>query len=96
MSAKYIVVFDDDQSFCIPMMWDTDCHGALVAVRGGGAIVLFNDRADARRAIRISAAYAKLRKEQGFPANEDFLSARSCVKVVPCVESSASQIEGPK
>lgn len=80
----YIVVFDDEQGACWPMCWDVDCEGALCGLNGGG-VALFDDKAAARKAIRISAAYAKLCKAQGKPANEDFLEAIGCVKVVKCV-----------
>lgn len=90
MSTRFIVVFDDDQGVCVPMGWEDDCEGALCAYGRHVHVALFNSRADARRAIRISSAYARLRKEQGKPANDDFLAALKCVKVLPCKEGPAS------
>lgn len=81
--THFIVVFDDEQQLCIPMGWDADCRGAL-CVHTGGPVALFESKAAARLAIRISTAYAKLCQVQGKPVNEDFLSGIKCVKVIPC------------
>ena len=78
--SSYIVVFDDEQDACWPMCWDDSCAGAL-CVLTAGPIALFDSRAAARRAIRISTAYAKLCQAQGKPANEDFLDCIKFVKV---------------
>ena len=81
--THYIVVYDDGEAVCAPMGWDTDCDGAVCAT--SGPIALFADRRAARRAIRISTAYAKLRREQCMPANGDFsIDGSRCVKVLPC------------
>lgn len=80
--ALFMVVFDDEMGVCAPMGLDADCDGALCA--NSGPVALFTSRADARRAIRISTAYAKLRKEQGLPVNEDFLGALTFVRIVKC------------
>ncbi len=75
-----IVVFDDEQGLCCPMAADPDTQGGLCA--GDGPVVVFHDRAAARRAIRISAAKARLCKAQGLPPNDDFLPpAASFLKI---------------
>ena len=84
MSARaFIVVFDDEMGTSWPMGWDSECAGAIEAT--GCAVALFDSRAEARKAIRISTAYAKLCAAQGQPANEDFLANSKFVKIVPCV-----------
>lgn len=95
MSTKYIVVFEDGMGICVPMALDKDCAGALVGMTGSDPIALFDSRSDARKAIRISTAYAKLCAAQGLPANEDFLTCPKSVRVVPCAAASAPQIGGP-
>lgn len=85
MTRHYLVVFDDEDRFFIPMTWDADCKGSLRGIGTGESPVLFGSRSDARKAIRISTAFARLCKEQGTAANEDFLSAIKCVKVIGCV-----------
>jgi hypothetical protein len=71
-SAGYIVVFDDQQGVCVPMGLSTDCEGAIEATSGD--VALFPDRRQARRAIRISTQFARLCREQGKPANDDFIA----------------------
>lgn len=66
-----IVVYDDDQTLCIPYGFSQDCEGALCM--SDGPVALFADRKQAKAAIRISVKYAELRKAQGMAANEDFL-----------------------
>lgn len=85
--THYIVVFDDEQSACWPMCWDEDCKGALCAPTWPESrtnIALFTSRAAARKAIRVSTAYARLCVEQGEPANDDFLEGHKHVRVVAC------------
>lgn len=84
-ARRFIVVFDDEQAACWPMSWDADCAGALCGFSGCG-VALFTSRQAARKAIRISTAYAKLRKAQGKPANDDFLEGIACVKIIQCEE----------
>lgn len=64
----YIVVYDDGQGVEFAYGWDSDCDGALAYSR---PVVVFPDRKAARRAIRISAAHAKLLIEQGIIASDD-------------------------
>lgn len=85
-AKHFIVVWDDDMGLCCPMGWDSDCEGALCA--NAGRVALFRSRAAARKAIRISAAYAKLCNEQGKRANDDFLEGIGHVKVLECKEQS--------
>jgi hypothetical protein len=80
-TKHFIIVFDDEIGACWPMGWDADCLGAVSAMTDG-TVALFTSRADARTAIRISTAYAKLCKAQGKPANDDFLDAIAAVKII--------------
>lgn len=80
----YIVIYDDGNCLCIPQSWDKDCAGAICSGSYNEAVAVFVGRAEARKAINISAKFAALRKAQGQPANEDFLG--ECIKnlrVVP-------------
>ena len=88
MTKPCMVVFDDGQCLYVPMGWDTDCDGALCCV---GDAVVFPDRTAARRAINISTAYAKLRKSQGLPWNEDFIETIRHVKIAPVVMARADE-----
>lgn len=65
-ARRWIVCWDDEQGACWPMGKDVDCEGAICALHTG-KIAMFSSRADARKAIKISTAYAKLRKAQGLP-----------------------------
>lgn len=83
-TKQFIVVFDDAASIVCPMGPDPDCSGALESFRG--SVAVFDSRQAARRAIRISAAQARLRKEQGLPVNDDFLpDGLRCIHIVPLV-----------
>jgi len=84
VSAAFIVCFDDSMGACWPMARDPDCDGAQCALHTGGKIATFSTRAAARKAIKVSTAWAKLCKAQGKPANEDFLDCIANVKIVPC------------
>lgn len=72
-----IVVWDDDDHI-FPMGWDADCQGAICSCSSVSPIAVFNNHKEARTAIRISTAFAKLCKEQGKSANVDFLG--DCLK----------------
>lgn len=74
---------NDEQGACWPMGRDEDCDGALCAMHNG-KIVMFSSRADARKAIKASTVYAKLRKAQGLHANDDFLEGITNVRIVEC------------
>ena len=82
-ARRWIVCWDDEQGACWPMGKDLDCEGALCALHTG-KIAMFASRSDARKAIRVSTAYAKLRKAQGLPANDDFLEGVANVRIVEC------------
>lgn len=71
-ARQFIVMYDDGQGLCVPFTWDDDCDGALCSRGAGETVAVFPSRADARKAIRISNAYAKLCVEQGKPSNTDF------------------------
>ena len=89
----FLVVWDDQQGLCVPMVWDADCEGAICG--GVGAkdrVALFTSRAAARKAIDISAKWAALNKAQGKPANDDFLGeCRKNLRVVPCQPNDQAQ-----
>lgn len=85
-ARRWIVCWDDEMGACWPMGRDEDCDGALCSMHDG-KIVMFLSRSDARRAIKISTAYAKLCKAQGLVANEDFLEGITNVKIVECVSA---------
>lgn len=82
----FTVIYDDYDCLCVSMVWDQDCEGALCA--GVGAldkVALFKSRADARKAIDVSAKWAALNKAKGLPHNDDFLGEyRKNLRVVPC------------
>ncbi len=85
----FIVMFDTDDN-CWPMRWDTACDGAI-AVFAPGDIALFKKPAEARRAINISTAFAKLNRAQGKVANNDFLEGRKHVRVYRCAAKGAGR-----
>lgn len=78
----FIVVFDNNDGICVPMGWDEDCDGAIEGA-WTKPVAMFETRADARKAINISAAAAKLAIAQGKPANDDFTTGRKHLKIVP-------------
>lgn len=80
----FIVLYDDEDALCVPLGFDPDCKGALCCRLGNSPVAAFRTRKEARTAIRISVAFAKLNHAQGLPANDDFLSFRKNIKVVPC------------
>lgn len=85
-NQAFIVVYDDADCITAPMVWDSDCNGAICCgVSGKDQIAMFPDRKAANKAIEISTLHAKLCKAQGKPTNEDFLGVfRKNIKVVPC------------
>ena len=84
---RWIVFWDDGLGACWPMGRDEDCEGALCATLSG-KVMMFRSRAAARKAIKVSKAYAKLRQAQGLPANYDFLDKNSNVKIIECEEGA--------
>ena len=83
-TTKYIVMYDANDGICIPQGWDEDCEGALCC---SNKPVIFTNHKDAKTAIAISVAFAKLRKAQGKPENEDYLgNYLKNIKIAPCEE----------
>ncbi len=82
-ARRWIVCWDDEMGACWPMGSDTDCEGALCALHTG-KIAMYASRAAARKAIKVSTAYAKLRKAHGLPPNDDFLEGIANVRIVEC------------
>lgn len=84
---SYIVIWDDGMGLSFPMGWDDDCEGAICGCGYSGGIAAFVSRADARKAIRISAANARLLIEQQKLQKEnssDFLGrAAKNLKIIP-------------
>ena len=79
---EFIVVWDDQQGVCWPLGWDDDCEGAICA--NTNQVAAFSNRADARRAIKISERFAALCEAQGKPANDDFLGeCRRNIHILP-------------
>lgn len=81
----YAVNYDDDGVLDAMYTFDADVPGG---VRGRGTnepVALFPDRKAARRAIRISELAARLAKERGEPAPEEFIDPkhRKCIRIVP-------------
>lgn len=82
---RFIIIYDDDQGLCAPMVHDRECEGAVCALTAPtDKIALFCHRKDARTAIEVSAKYAALRRAQGKPENTDFLEGRKNLRVVEC------------
>lgn len=78
----FIVVYDDQCGVCVPFGLDDSCEGAIES-NSCGPVALFATRAEARKAVNISTAAAKLAIAQGKPANTDFTDGRHNVKVIP-------------
>jgi len=85
---RFIIVFDGQDGMIYPMGWSPECEGALECL--SDSVALLPSRAAARRSIRISTAWAKLQAAQGKPANEDFLSAIRCIRILPCKEGTSA------
>lgn len=84
--GPFIVVWDDSQGVCLPMAADPDCAGAIEAWVPGDSVAEFATRADAKRAVRISAHLARLHQAQGLPVNADFLGdGLKNIRIVPVV-----------
>lgn len=86
----YMVFYkSEDGLINFPMGADPSCAGAIQS--DDSAPVLFPSRQDARKAIRISAANARLLREQGEPENTDFTVDIGLIKVVPVKMALASK-----
>lgn len=81
--SEVIVIWDDEMGVSSVMSFDDDCEGAL-CWKSGGKVALFANREQARKAIKISKAFAALNEAQGKVTNSDFLlPASKCLKIVP-------------
>ncbi len=65
-AAGYIVVWDDEMGVCCPMQWDDECEGALCCY-GLSMLAFFLTRAEARKAIDISAKFAAIPRRSKVP-----------------------------
>ena len=77
----FIVVYNDDAGLCIPYGWDMECEGALCS--GVTPFVAFDSRKDARDAVNVSKAFARLNAAQGKVFNDDFTTHIKNVRVWP-------------
>lgn len=75
----YMIFYDDDDSLCMPMGWDTGCSGAVTT--DANPPVVFPTRADARAAIKISRAFALAQKACGKVYYGDFIECYKHVKI---------------
>lgn len=81
MNKGFIVVHDDSDGLCVPYNFDSDCEGAICCRSDN--VAYFATKEDAKRAIKISIAFAKLLVAQGKPHNSDFIEDIKYVKIVP-------------
>lgn len=79
-----VVIITDDALFHNPLTWNDECAGSLRCSSPDDTAALFTSRADARKAIRISSAFARLEKEQGPIFNEDFITGLKNIHIQPC------------
>ena len=91
MSACLIVY--DDCGIRFPMTWDKSCEGAVCCANGKESVVVFQSRADARRAVTISARFAALEKAQAKEHNSEFLIPGQ-IQIVPIVWALATPTKG--
>lgn len=87
--SGFIVVYDDDDSLCVPFGWNDGCEGALCCA-GSGPVAMFDTRKQAQQAINISKAYARLCGLQGRLVNTDFTEHSKCIKIVPLAKEPQS------
>ena len=74
------MIYWNNGDYAWPMGHDDSCVGAVCIDESKP--VMFESRKDAEKAIRISKANATLRKDQGLPANDDFLQDTHLIKIV--------------
>jgi hypothetical protein len=81
----FIICFDDQCGFTVPMGWDKSCAGAVCCISEKDEVVMFADKPAARKALLISGLWARLQKEQGIPCCEEFLGKQRDLRIVPVV-----------
>lgn len=86
LARLFIVVWDDQQGICAPMVMNTECAGALCAGVGDKEkIPLFQSRQAARKAIDISIKWNTLLKSQDEIYNGDFdRDQRKFIRIIEC------------
>lgn len=78
----FIVVYNDgDMVWNTPYGWSDECKGAIVS--SDNEVAMFDSRADARTAIKISERYANLCEAQGSSVNTDFTEGKRFIKILP-------------
>lgn len=89
----FLVVWDDQQGLCVPMVWDADCKGAICGGIGDkDKVAIFTSRKAARKAIDISTKWNALLRAQGKIYNGDFeCECRKNLRVVPCQPNTSGQ-----
>lgn len=89
----FLVVWDDEQELCVPMVWDADCQGAICSNMGEkDKVAIFTSRAAARKAINISTKWNALLKAQGKIHTVDFDGeCRKNLRVVECRPNEKGQ-----
>jgi len=78
----FLVVYDDESGLCLPMGSDIECKGAICT--SALMPVIFESRAKAKQAIKISRLFAQLQAAQGVPGDSDFLGFYNYVKIRKC------------
>lgn len=72
----YAIHYCDDGGLDIAYTFDAGVPGGVRCRGTGEPVALFADRKAARRAIRISELAARLAKERGEIANDDFIDPK--------------------
>lgn len=87
----FIVVFDDEGGLTFPYCLDRKTGG--LDVGSDQPIAVFETKADANRAIRISRKREELNEAMGQPINADFTEYRKHVKIrkVEFIEPTGGQ-----
>lgn len=82
----FIIVYDDDDCLCVPMKFDADGDGAVCCSNTDAedSVALFETKAAAQKAIRISVKFAQLCEAQGKSVNTEFTEGKKNVRIVPC------------
>jgi hypothetical protein len=82
----FMVVFDDHEMLCTPMVWDSECEGVICpGISDKEKVAIFTSRKDARKAIDISTKWNVFLKAQGKIYNAHFENEfRKHLLIFPC------------
>jgi hypothetical protein len=92
IDQMFMIFFDDREMDYAPMVWDSECDGAICpGISERENVAIFASKKDARRCVELSRKWNALLKAQGKSYYEHFegkfeRECRKNLRILPCAK----------